>query len=628
MAEPGSRLRRGLALLALVSLGWLAAAGVRAEVRELREARVKLGPEGGAADWRPTTLPYHWDRENRGTSGSASFELTFAFAGATPTEPYGLYFPSVGNAAEIWLNDRLLARFGDIDTPDVDDYAKAPRYVPVPPAMLQKNNVLRVGIRADGGRRGGLSGVSLGPASEMRDNVFSHAYAWRVTGSLLLGMLSLLAAFVALTFWVMQSHRGADGRPHRDSIYLWAGVAELCWTLRVGDALLPEPPLAWPYWGVVVTAAYAGWICGVLLFCHHVAGWRQHRSMRWMHVATAVLFGSSMLASWLALDRHQPLFLTAWLGCATLFSAAYSCFYMVATVRHPSVPRALVAAAGMLNVAIGVRDWIVIRISDSFGVITWNRYVSVFFGLALLYIVALRFRDASGQARELLSTLASRVAQREEELASTYGRLEVAAREQASTHERERILRDMHDGVGSHISAAIRQLQSGETSRHELLRTLRDSLDQLKLSIDSIHLPVGDVGALLAALRYRLEPRMVASGLALEWAVEELQPVAWLDAQGMRHLQFLMFEAVSNVLQHAQASVLRIEAAMHGEMLLLRAIDNGRGYDIARAPRALRERTLAIGARLVLESRPGRTVVQLEFDEGRIPGPGAGAVRG
>ena len=607
-----ARRLKALLLMLLALAACAAAPGAWAEVLELRQARVEVMQPDEAPGWRDTMLPYHWDRVHHNLPGHASFEIPFSFAEA-PSEPYGLFFPVVGNAAEIWLNDKLLARFGDIATPNRDDYAKAPRYVAVPPAMLQKENLLRVHIRADGGRRGGLSVIRVGPSREMRDSVFSNAYAWRVTGSLLLGLFSLLVAFIAFTCWATQRQLSPDGRLHRDSVYFWAGMAELCWTLRVGDAVIHEPPLAWPLWGVVLTASYAGWICGVLLFCHHVAGWRTHRSMRWMQAATTALFASGVLASWLSFAQHRPVFLTAWLGFASLGSALYACFYFVAALRHPTTARWLVAGAGLLNVAVGVRDWVMIRLSDSFGVITWNRYVSVVFGFALLYIVLLRFREAAAQARELLGTLAARVAQREEELASTYGRLEQAAREQARTHERERILRDMHDGVGSHISAAIRQLQTGEGSQPELLRTLRDSLDQLKLTIDSIHLPDGDVGALLAALRYRLAPRFDASGIALEWAVDELVPVERLDAQAMRHLQFLLFEAISNVLQHAQATVLRIEAAMLGKTVRLSVIDDGRGYDVSRAPRSLHERAQAMGVRLVLESRPGRTLVQLDM---------------
>ena len=121
------------------------------------------------------------------------------------------------------------------------------------------------------------------------------------------------------------------------------------------------------------------------------------------------------------------------------------------------------------------------------------------FGLTLGYIVVTRFRSASAQARDLMRTLGARVAQKEGELQASYTKLEQLAREQERTAERARILRDMHDGVGAHISSAIRQLQSGRASNADVLLTLRDSLDQLKLSIDAMNLPPGDVTACAAA---------------------------------------------------------------------------------------------------------------------------------
>jgi signal transduction histidine kinase len=221
-----------------------------------------------------------------------------------------------------------------------------------------------------------------------------------------------------------------------------------------------------------------------------------------------------------------------------------------------------------------------------------------------------------------MTTLGERVAQKEAELQASYTRLEVLAREQERTAERARILRDMHDGVGSHISSAIRQLQSGRASHGDVLLTLRDSLDQLKLSIDAIHLPPGDVAALLANMRYRLEPRFAASDIALQWQVDLLPVLPQLDAQAMRQLQYMLFEALSNVLQHAQASVLRIEAQAPepaaenaAPQVVVRVVDDGRGFDATAPARkglaSLRERAAAIGARLQITSQPGQTVVEI-----------------
>jgi signal transduction histidine kinase len=288
--------------------------------------------------------------------------------------------------------------------------------------------------------------------------------------------------------------------------------------------------------------------------------------------------------------------------------------FIAGSCLRPSVARVLISTAIAVTLVVGTRDWYVIRVSGAYGDISYLRYASVAFGLALLSIVVFRFRAASVQARQLLDTLATQLALREAELALTYGRIEHAATEHARTQERERILADMHDGVGTHLSAAIRQLQSGRARHEDLLDTLRDSLDQLKLSIDLTRLPSGDVGALLAALRYRLENRLTVLGLSFDWAVDELPLLPRLDERAIGLLQYFLFEAISNVLQHARASVLRVEARMDGAVLRLALIDDGKGFDATRAPRALAERAQSLGARLTIESRPGRTQVRLEID--------------
>jgi signal transduction histidine kinase len=271
----------------------------------------------------------------------------------------------------------------------------------------------------------------------------------------------------------------------------------------------------------------------------------------------------------------------------------------------------------VFNGLVGARDVYVLRLALSFGETLYLPYSSLLFGLTLGYIVLDRFRAASQQVVALNANLAGQVAQKEAELAASYQRLAQGVQEQARSGERSRILRDMHDGVGSHISTAIRQLQSGRASGDEVLQTLRDSLDQLKLSIDAMHLPPGDVTALLANLRYRLEPRLRACGIELEWAVEALAPVAAMDAGAMRQLQFMMFEAISNVMQHARASQLRIEAQQVGPGMQVRVVDNGCGFDTSqvarRGLRLMQERAQAISAQLHIDSQPGHTALELRI---------------
>jgi hypothetical protein len=610
--------------LAAAACAFLAmAAG--AVTTELTQARATITVDGKTTVAQ-VVLPYHLDREQGTRPAQAVFEVPFRST-SQRDELHGLYLARVGNSAQIWLNDSLLAELGDIGQSNAADYSKAPQYVSIPAQLLRADNVIRIHVRADGGRRAGLSSLVIGPDQEVIP-IFEEASRWRMSASMGVAIFSLLVGTLALGLWAAHVEgapgrvRGAADPDVYDGIYLSAGLAEFSWALRVGDTAINNPPLPWPAWGVVVTAAFAGWICCMALFCHHVAGWHRHPSMVWMRIFLAALFGTSILASALSYTLYQPLFLTIWLGCANLFFIIYAAVYLVTALRSSTPARLLVAFAGALNVAVGVRDWIAIRISGDYSQSTWIRYSSVLFGLALGYIVITRFRAASAQANDLMDNLASRVSEKEQELFLSYARLNRLGREHERAAERSRILRDMHDGVGSHLTSAIRQLESGRAEPDQVLQTLRDSLDQLKLSIDAMNLPPGDVTALLANLRYRLEPRFSALDMELQWHVDDLAAVPGIDGAAMRHLQFMLFEALSNVLQHARARVLRIEASTTGSGALLRIIDDGCGFDVGqplrKGLRSMHDRAAAIGARLSLESRPGRTVVGIALSEKAI----------
>ena len=213
---------------------------------------------------------------------------------------------------------------------------------------------------------------------------------------------------------------------------------------------------------------------------------------------------------------------------------------------------------------------------------------------------------------------------KEQALRESYQRLERLAREQARSAERTRILRDMHDSVGAHLSAAIRQVQSGQSSQQAVLESLQESMDQLKLSIDAFNLIPGDVSTLLANMRYRLAPRFAASDLQLHWDVAQMEPLPFLDSTATRHLQFVLYEALSNVFQHSQATRLDISLTAQGDETWLTLTDNGVGFaapDMAellkvdgasgKGLRSMALRAQSMDAQLQWHSQPGRTSLQL-----------------
>ncbi len=614
-------LRQAFSVTTRFALGlWLAgsAALVQAQTQELREAQASITVQGQTTQAR-VGLPYAWDQRHQGLAGEATFDIPFVLP-QVPVGPYGMYIPRLGNAYEIWLNGMPLQHNGDMVHGNGADYAKGPRFLEIPPERLRTANLLRIHIRADLGRRGGLAPLTLGPDEEVRA-IYLNNYRWRSTGSFAVMILGLAIGLMALVLWASQDGTLAPGRPRRDPLYLYAGLAELFWSVNVSDAILENPPLPWPWWGMATLLSSAIWIAAMTLFCVEVAGWSDRPAANWLRRWLALTLAASLVAAVGALVLGYPVALTLWYAALAATVIVLLPALIWKATHGGALSLKLASVALLLNALVGVRDLIVFRLHPVFGENTLLRYSSVLFGLNLAYIVTRRFRTASVRARDLTANLAQRVARKEEELAQSYQKVEQLAREQERTAERARILRDMHDGVGSHISTAIRQLESGRSSPAQVLQTLRDSLDQLKLSVDALNLAAGDIGALLANIRYRLEPRFSALDIQLIWEVDELAPVTRLDGAAMRQLQFMLFEVLSNVLQHAQAHSLRIRAQTIGaarQGVRLQIIDDGVGFDVTapvrRGLRSLTERANAIGAGLHLWSAPGQTTIEISFD--------------
>lgn len=592
----------------------------------ISSARVAVASEEGPRSL-PAPLPYHWDTHHPGEQGSAVFSATFELPGA-PDGPWGLQIPKIGNAYEVRLNGALVDRRGDLGTHGAANYALLPRYVSLGTRLERGTNRLSISIRADRGRDAGLSRMLVGPETPLR-RAHEHRYNWIVASTATFSAIGLAVGLLALGLWASRPATAGERTDGEETLYLYAAVAELTAAAVAGTSLLGSPPLSWPWWGIVWHTALGAAICFLVLACVEIARWGRHAQARLLRrwLFALVLAGPAM--SYASLGAGAWWGLSAWHVAIGVTAVAFGTLFALRAVRREASPEHRLAAVAIAaNLAAGVHDFYVHLAGSDYLHEHVLVYSSVLFAPALGAVVIVRFRAAALRARELASTLAERVANRERELGESYRQLELLARQQERMKERASILRDMHDGVGAHLSMALRQIESGHAAREELLPPLRDALDQLKLTIDNVNLPAGDVASLMGNLRYRLGPRIEASGIRLEWKVDWLERVDRLDGQAMRQLMFILFEAISNALQHSGASVLRIEAGEGEGGVEIRIVDNGAGFDVAssweRGLLTMKDRAQRIGARLEIASEPGETRVEVRIPR-REDGPTADA---
>jgi len=580
----------------------------------ISSAQVAVASDSGRRT-EPAELPYHWDAHHPGEQGSAIFTASFELPDE-PHVPWGLQIPKIGNAYEVLLNDVLVDRRGDIETHGTADYALLPRYASLGTALKRGTNRLTITIRADRGRDAGLSRMLVGPESTLR-RANEYGYDWILASTATFAAISLGIGLLALALWASRPPVEGGRQGGEEALYLYAAAAQLTEAATAGTSLLSSPPLPWPWWGVVSHTALGAAICFLVMACVEIARWGQHaharRLRRWL--TGLVLIGPAM--SYAALGAGAAWALSAWYAAVGVTAAAFGVVFVLHATREGSAEERLAAVAIAVNLVAGAHDLHALASGSDYLHDTTLVYASMLFDLTLGAIVILRFRTATRRARELTRTLAARVADREKELGESYRKLELLARQQERMKERASILRDMHDGVGAHLSMALRQIESGHVAREELVPPLRDALDQLKLTIDNVNLPPGDVASLMGNLRYRLGPRIEASGIRLDWKVDWLERIDRLDGQAMRQLMFVLFEAISNALQHSGASELRVEVGEADGVVGIRIVDNGAGFDVAssweRGLLTMKDRAQRIGARLEIVSVPGETRVEVRI---------------
>ena len=217
---------------------------------------------------------------------------------------------------------------------------------------------------------------------------------------------------------------------------------------------------------------------------------------------------------------------------------------------------------------------------------------------------------ATRELQRLNVELERRIAEKSEEIKATYARVEEAKHEWALLSERQRILADMHDGVGASLVGLLRHVQNGRADRASIEQRVQDALREMRLAVDALQSREGDLAAVLGNLRYRLDDMIRSSGVTLEWEVEELPEVEELKPTAVFCLQRILLETITNTLKHARAQRLRVTARARGTDIEIRIDDDGDGFDPSCHAGGLglaniRARAQRIGARITIQSSPG-----------------------
>ncbi len=588
LASPA--LQKDLAMLPPVALGL-----DRANL--LDQALVTAGthsPPDLNSAWMKVALPHRWATTHGAYEGSMWYRFRVHLR-AVPAEPWAVYMPRVNMNGQVWINGVPMAYDGSLSEPVTRNWY-TPQLVKVPQGTWRVgDNEICIHVVSGYLSRNGLSAVDVGPLRLLERDHSLRSLAQNDGPRIANTSLIALGLFMVLV-WLRDRTQGAIGLQ---------GTAAIFWGIGNMMSSAPNPflPLfTWESLGFIFVVTSQLLIC---LFFWRFVG----RRVRLIDYTIFSLLVATPFITFFWPTWQQIIFTYLAILILMAISSTQALVHVVRTRR----PDGLVLVAGcVLAVPVAVHDFAFIANWLPYDSFYWLAFAGPVLMYCTFYILAGDHARSRQDLAHLNATLASQVAEREAALRDSFQRLAELESAQAVQAERSRILRDMHDGVGAHLSSALRQLQVARQQPVDLnlvIQTLRDSLDQLKLSVDALTLAPGDVVGLLASLRFRIAPRLKAAGLELIWNVQDLPNWPAGQPPALRQLQYILFEGLSNVLQHSGATRLTLSARHRAGEIEVMLSDDGCGWSgegEGAGIQTMRARAKVIGAQLLLTGSPGR----------------------
>jgi PAS domain S-box-containing protein len=208
-------------------------------------------------------------------------------------------------------------------------------------------------------------------------------------------------------------------------------------------------------------------------------------------------------------------------------------------------------------------------------------------------------------------------------------RVEVQLEKAATSAERQRLARELHDSVTQRLysldlyanatqeALSRGRIETGAEHAGRIRALSQSALADMRLLIFELQPPLLEQEGLAGALRARLERVEARAGLKTEFEAVAERP---LSPSVEAELYAVAQESLNNALKHAQADQITVRLEYDEQRCCLTIQDDGVGFDLADTERGggfglsnMGERVERIGGNLTLETAPGRgTTVRVE----------------
>lgn len=580
---------------------------IQSEIK-LTSAKVNLSASNTVpsilnSNWQSVSLEDNWKKSHPDQNGYAWYKLNFDLKKPV-NELWAIYIPHVNMNAEVWLNGRKLGSGGEM-TGYVSRNWNQPQYFVIPQGFLTLNtNTLQIRLITLPNLGGALSAIHLGPHALLH-NSYTQQYLWQVTSALASSVLLLIALSLFFALWFYC---------RTEKFFLLATITCIAWFLNsfrfyiinieIDPAIifrLDQVLLLWVVITFTLTISYY-FYNKILKPFKYLAGIALMTTLSAFLIPEEFVFIFAITIQIISLITAFSLNILALIYAykSRLWVDIYLCFGM------------------FVGTGLGMHD--ALGLSGAFTDTYFHmaQYGAILPISSLGWIIILRFSRALIVSNNYNTELALKINEKHHELKQSFEKLNQLEKEKAISAEQERVMRDIHDGVGAHIVSTLAMLEvSPSLKKSDISAGLKDALNELRNLIDSLDSLTNDIPTILAILRERFESRFNKANISIIWKLQVPGNHPKLSPEFALHLIRILQEILINVIKHANATTISIAIEDMDNRPVIRILDNGSGFDEnethGHGIKNMKYRANLINVQLKLQSSKKGTEVILRF---------------
>lgn len=413
-----------------------------------------------------------------------------------------------------------------------------------------------------------FGGIMIGSEQEMR-KAQAQLQLWQHTASDFFSGAAMFIGLFICAIWLFH--------PKEPTLGLF-GLALIFWSLFAAVFRITEIPIvAFHFWLLALYFTLGGFFATLTLSIIGVQGGNKPLAAKiilgcWLGSSLIILFSENVTIR--AMEVSWILSILPMLAYALVLS-------IKANLRQPSLVNFAISFSMLVLVLCMLHDYAA-RTGMFNMAEAYSLHLSIPVWLLTAGIVAMeRYLNSLKHADGLKHELALNLIEHEAAQVANYERRRQSDNRHAMSTERQRIMREMHDGLGSNLLSALVIAQRGGATQDEIVALLKECVDEMRLTIESFSPTDPDLLSVLGNFRFRMESRFTATGIRLVWRNHDMPEELNIGSEACLQVLRILQEALTNVLKHAGAQTVEIDVRYKLEGIQIRIADNGVGINPA-----------------------------------------------